>query len=106
MLRVLAFDEPDVDRQAGRVRELVEEGRGEVGAEPARLRRGEVGVRGDQRTSRASTTTIASASSAGAMPKPRPGALGRSSSGAQRVSERSARALDLGLGLVRRDLER
>ena len=52
----------------------------------------------------ASTTTIARASSAGAMPKPRP-APSAWSSGASAVTERRAGVLDLALGVVGRDLE-
>ena len=52
VLRVLALEEPHVDRQAGLLCEPAQERGGKVGAEASRLRRGEIRIRRDQRLSR------------------------------------------------------
>jgi len=47
--RVLAVDQPDVQRQSSRLRERVEEARREVAAEPSRPRLGQIDVARDER---------------------------------------------------------
>src|SRR3990170_1357582 len=48
MLRVLALDQSNMDREAGGLGEIVQERRGKVGLKAACSRRGEIGVRRDE----------------------------------------------------------
>ena len=104
-MRVLALDQAHVDRQPRRLGEAVEEGGGEVRAQPAGLRRGQVRVGDDERPLRdfdddhrqrlLGRRDAESAAGGAVACEQRP----------ERLPERGSGSVDLGLGLVRRDLE-
>jgi hypothetical protein len=104
--RVLAVDQPDVQRHPGCVRERIEEACGEVAAEASRPRLGQIDVARDERP----LGDLEGDLSEGFLCRQERGSMSTSSVGAQGVgkclAERPSGFCDLGLRIARSQLER
>ena len=104
-MRVLALEQPDVDRQPRGIREPVEEPGGKVRLQPSRPRRREIRVRGDERLPGRldddHRERLVGRDDADAAPCRLLGVEQR----AESLSERGSGRAHLRLGLVGRDLE-
>ncbi len=104
MLGVVSLEQSHVDGQTRRVGQLVQERRREVGLQPTRTCRREIGVGDDERPSRRLDDDHRERLVGGRDPEPAPRSLVREQR-RECVAERLSRKSDLGLGVVGRDLE-
>ena len=106
MARVLPVDQPDVQRQPRRLRERVEEARGEVAAEPSRPRLGQIDVARDERPLRDLERDLGES----LLRRQERRAVSVRAVGAQQagecLAERPAGFRDLGLRVARSQVER
>src|SRR6476646_5910905 len=105
MLRILTLDQPNVNGEPGRLRQLVQECGGEVRLETAGLRRREVGVGSHERLPGCLDDHHGKRLVRRNDSNAAPGCGISGQKGYERLAERDARFTDLGLGLTRSDLE-